>query len=131
MLAYHGAHVLGPKRRPTRPPEKASLGFLNVQAARSARLRGVMLHRDEWRDVLSLREFEVALLVAEGASNKQVARQLGLSEGTVKLHVSNILRKVAARSRSDLIKLGASPNVAAQNASRQSRQAKTPQKRRP
>jgi DNA-binding NarL/FixJ family response regulator len=47
-----------------------------------------MLHRDEWRNVLSLREFEVALLVAEAASNKQVARQLGLSEGTVKLHAA-------------------------------------------
>jgi DNA-binding CsgD family transcriptional regulator len=72
-----------------------------------------MLHRDEWRHVLSHREFEVALLVAEGATNKQVARQLGLSEGTVKLHLYNIFRKVGARSRYVLIKLGASPNAAA------------------
>lgn len=74
-----------------------------------------MLHRDEWRNVLSLREFEVALLVAEGASNKQVARQLGVCEGTVKLHVRSILRKVGASSRYVLIKLGASPNTAAQS----------------
>lgn len=72
-----------------------------------------MLHRDEWRNVLSLREFEVALLVAEGVSNKQVARQLGLSEGTVKLHVHSIFRKVGASTRYGLIKLGASSNAAA------------------
>ena len=74
-----------------------------------------MLHRDEWRHVLSLREFEVALLVAEGASNKQVARRLGLSEGTIKLHVHNIFRKVGASNRYGLIKLSASPNAAAQS----------------
>ena len=74
-----------------------------------------MLHRDEWRNVLSLREFEVALLVAEGASNKQVARQLGVCEGTVKLHVRSILRKVGASSRYVLIKLAASPNAVAQS----------------
>jgi DNA-binding NarL/FixJ family response regulator len=91
-----------------------------------------MVHRDEWRHVLSLREFEVALLAAEGASNKQIARQLGLSEGTVKLHVNNIFRKVGARSRYDLIKLGVTPNAAVQSAtaSRQSHQVK-PQRRRP
>ena len=74
-----------------------------------------MLHRDEWRNVLSLREFEVALLVAEGASNKQVARQLGVCEGTVKLHVRSIFRKVGASSRYRLIKFGASPNADAQS----------------
>ena len=75
-----------------------------------------MLHRDEWRKVLSLREYEVALLVAEGASNKQVARQLGLCEGTVKLHVRSIFRKVGASSRYGLIKLGLSSNAAAPSA---------------
>ena len=74
-----------------------------------------MLHRDEWREALSLREFEVALLVAEGASNKQVARQLGLSEGTIKMHVRNALRKVGASRRYGLIKLGASPDAATQS----------------
>jgi DNA-binding NarL/FixJ family response regulator len=99
-----------------------------------AMVRGVMVLRDEWRNVLSLREFEVALLVADGASNKDIARQLGLSEGTVKLHVYNIFRKVGASSRYGLIKLGASPNAAAQSAaaaSRQSHQAKPLQRRRP
>jgi DNA-binding NarL/FixJ family response regulator len=76
-----------------------------------------MLHRDEWRKVLSQREFEVALLVAEGSSNKQVARQLGLCEGTIKLHVRSIFRKVGASNRYGLIKLGvSSPNADAPSA---------------
>jgi two-component system, NarL family, nitrate/nitrite response regulator NarL len=74
-----------------------------------------MLHRDEWRKALSQREFEVALLVAEGSSNKQVARQLGVCEGTIKLHVRNIFRKVGASSRYSLIKLGVSSNAGAQS----------------
>ena len=104
VLAYQGAHALAASGANC-PPEKAPLGVPNARAARSARMGSAMLHRDEWRNVLSLREFEVALLVAEGTSNKQVARQLGVCEGTVKLHVRSILRKVGASSRYHLIKL--------------------------
>jgi two-component system nitrate/nitrite response regulator NarL len=48
---------------------------------------------------LTAREYQVALLVGRGLSNKEIARQLGLSDGTVKLHVHNILRKLGARNR--------------------------------
>ena len=74
-----------------------------------------MLRRGEWSRVLSEREFEVALLVAEGYSNKQIARELGVCEGTVKLHVSRIFRKVGAGGRYSLIKLAASSSVIAQS----------------
>ena len=53
--------------------------------------------------VLTSRELEVALLVARGCSNKDVARKLDLTEGTVKTHMHNILRKVGAPSRNNLI----------------------------
>jgi DNA-binding NarL/FixJ family response regulator len=43
-----------------------------------------------WVSVLSPREREVAILVARGMANKEVARALGLSPGTVKLHVHSI-----------------------------------------
>jgi DNA-binding NarL/FixJ family response regulator len=72
-----------------------------------------MLHREQWNKVLSQREFEVALLVAQGSSNKQVARELGVCEGTVKLHVRSIFRKVGASSRHSLIGLSALPSAAA------------------
>lgn len=68
-----------------------------------------MLQIEEWSKVLSQREFEVALLVAHGSSNKQVARELGVCEGTVKLHVRSIFRKVGASSRFALIRLSVTP----------------------
>ncbi len=58
---------------------------------------------DVWSKVLSPREGEVALLVAGGLSNKEVARELGLSEGTVKIHLHNIFQKLGAKSRYHLI----------------------------
>ncbi len=53
--------------------------------------------------VLSPREREVATLVARGLSNKEVARELGLSSGTVKIHLHNIFQKLGAKSRYGLI----------------------------
>jgi DNA-binding CsgD family transcriptional regulator/signal transduction histidine kinase len=54
---------------------------------------------------LSPREREVLRLVASGARNRDVARKLGISENTVKFHVSNLLRKAGARSRAELAAL--------------------------
>ena len=48
---------------------------------------------------LTRREKSVLQLVARGLSNKEVARMLHLSEGTVKTHVSNILAKLGVPSR--------------------------------
>jgi DNA-binding NarL/FixJ family response regulator len=51
---------------------------------------------------LTDREREIARLIAEGASNPEIARQLFLSRKTVERHVSNMLRKVGARNRAEL-----------------------------
>jgi two-component system nitrate/nitrite response regulator NarL len=48
---------------------------------------------------LTPREFEILALLAEGQSNKVIARNLGISDGTVKLHVKSILRKLGVHSR--------------------------------
>jgi DNA-binding NarL/FixJ family response regulator len=48
---------------------------------------------------LSERELEVLRLIAEGASNKDIAGRLFLAEGTVKNHVTNILGKLVASGR--------------------------------
>ena len=48
---------------------------------------------------LSDREREVLLLLAQGASNREIADRLVISEGTVKNHVSNILAKLQAENR--------------------------------
>lgn len=54
------------------------------------------------RDRLSARELEVARMVAAGASNREIARQLFITEGTVKNHVSSVLRKLGLRDRTQL-----------------------------
>ena len=48
---------------------------------------------------LTPREMEILCHLAEGQSNKEIARELGISDGTVKLHVRAILRKLRVRSR--------------------------------
>ena len=48
---------------------------------------------------LTPRETEILGLLAEGQSNKAIARNLGISDGTVKLHVKAILRKLDVHSR--------------------------------
>ena len=50
-------------------------------------------------DELTPRETEILGLLAEGQSNKAIARNLGISDGTVKLHVKAILRKLNVHSR--------------------------------
>jgi len=50
-------------------------------------------------DELTPRESEILSLLAEGQSNKVIARNLGISDGTVKLHVKAILRKLGVHSR--------------------------------
>lgn len=48
---------------------------------------------------LTEREHEILELLAEGMSNKLIARRLHISDGTVKVHVKNLLRKLNLRSR--------------------------------
>ena len=50
-------------------------------------------------DPLSPREIEIIRLVATGASNKEIADKLVISEGTVKNHLSSILSKLSVRDR--------------------------------
>jgi DNA-binding NarL/FixJ family response regulator len=49
---------------------------------------------------LSTREVEIAQLLAEGYSNRQIARHLSIAESTVKAHLTSILGKLGVRSRS-------------------------------
>lgn len=54
-------------------------------------------------DVVTRREIEVLHLMADGASNEQIARRLVISVGTVKSHVKRILRKLNASNRAEAV----------------------------
>lgn len=53
--------------------------------------------------VLSPREVRVLQLIAKGNSNKHIARELEISEGTVKIHVKNILAKLEVNDRTHAV----------------------------
>jgi two-component system, NarL family, nitrate/nitrite response regulator NarL len=54
---------------------------------------------------LTAREREIVLLVAEGLSNKEVARRTGVTEGTVKIHLHNIYQKLGVANRTTMAAL--------------------------
>jgi DNA-binding NarL/FixJ family response regulator len=54
---------------------------------------------------LSPREIEIARLIAQGKSNREIAELLYISESTVKNHISNILRKLELKDRVDIATL--------------------------
>ncbi|HZR00065.1 MAG TPA: response regulator transcription factor [Chloroflexota bacterium] len=56
---------------------------------------------------LSAREREVLGLIAEGLPGKQIARQLGISERTVKFHTASLLRKLGADNRAQAVAVAA------------------------
>jgi DNA-binding CsgD family transcriptional regulator len=53
--------------------------------------------------VLTPRELEVLALLAEGASNKTIARRLSISVHTAKFHVASLLDKLDAAGRTDAV----------------------------
>jgi DNA-binding CsgD family transcriptional regulator len=57
-------------------------------------------------EVLTAREHEVLELLAAGLSNRRIAETLGISEHTVKFHVSAILAKLGVSSRAAAIRRG-------------------------
>jgi two-component system NarL family response regulator len=54
-------------------------------------------------DGLSQRELGVLRLLATGQSNKQIARVIGITEGTVKFHVTAVMAKLSAKSRTEAV----------------------------
>jgi DNA-binding NarL/FixJ family response regulator len=65
-----------------------------------------MLHREagmrRLATILTARETEVMRCVAGGLSNQQIADKLIVREGTIKIHVHNIYRKLGINNRVDL-----------------------------
>jgi non-specific serine/threonine protein kinase len=53
-------------------------------------------------EALTPREHQVAVLVRQGRTNRQIGRQLGIAEKTAEVHVHNIIRKLGASSRAEV-----------------------------
>jgi FixJ family two-component response regulator len=60
---------------------------------------------------LTPREKEIMMLVAEGHSSKVIALDLGISERTVELHRSRFMKKMAARSVADLVRMASAADI--------------------
>src|SRR5690606_14502956 len=66
------------------------------QTARAATL-------DSLRNVLTERQVEVLQLLSKGKPNKLIGRSLGISEGTVKIHLAAIFRALNVRNRTEAV----------------------------
>lgn len=93
--------------------EKPVVGHALVEAvaqafARDARQRRSAAEESTRQDLLArltARELEVVRLIARGLSNKEIARELGISYRTVEIHRSHIMQKLAADSVVDLVQI--------------------------
>lgn len=57
---------------------------------------------NQWIESLTPRELQILQELAEGKSNRVISEDLHISEGTVKVHVKNLLRKANAKSRTEM-----------------------------
>jgi len=60
----------------------------------------------EFSEEITSRETDVLRMLAEGLVNKDIAARLGISEHTVKFHISSILDKLGASTRTEAVTLG-------------------------
>ncbi len=60
---------------------------------------------------LTPREEEIMMLVAEGHASKVIALDLGISERTVELHRSRVMKKMSARSVADLVRMASTVDI--------------------
>jgi two-component system, NarL family, response regulator YdfI len=56
--------------------------------------------------ILSPREIKILRMIAEGLGNKEIASKLGISDHTVKFHISSIFAKLGAANRAEAVTLG-------------------------
>jgi DNA-binding NarL/FixJ family response regulator len=77
----------------------AAAGQVELCPEAAARLLREVRTPDQGPDSLTERETEVLKLLAQGQSNKEIARALTVSEQTVKTHVSHVLEKLGVPSR--------------------------------
>jgi DNA-binding CsgD family transcriptional regulator len=85
---------------------KTSPNFFETQTSSTLDVKHKQ-HDDELISTLTPREIEVARLVSQGATNKELAKTLFITENTAKAHVKNILHKLEIRNRQQIAALTA------------------------
>ncbi len=81
--------------------------MLSTSTAESlAAVYGDQQVEEELSEEITPREIEVLRMLAEGLVNKDIAARLGISEHTVKFHISSILDKLGASTRTEAVILG-------------------------
>lgn len=83
--------------------KEAALGKM-VMSEKLTQILATALRKPEKKGVnilssLTSREYEILKLIAKGLSNKLIARELDISDGTVKVHVKHLLKKLNLKSR--------------------------------
>jgi DNA-binding NarL/FixJ family response regulator len=86
-------------------------GRSTIVAAAAQVLVRVGRHEMSLGDDLTKRERAVLATLADGMSNKQIAKELRVSQATVRLHVSNILAKLGADTRTEAVSLALRHNL--------------------
>jgi two-component system nitrate/nitrite response regulator NarL len=94
VAVFRGKAPVSPASSPA-----ASAGTLPAGAAPGEAPAAPAARDDSGAALLSAREREVLTLIAQGDSNKAIARKLDIAETTVKIHVQHILRKLQLTSR--------------------------------
>jgi DNA-binding NarL/FixJ family response regulator len=79
-------------------------GLGRWSAPRPAVAESIAASRDD-DAVLTRREVQIVRLLAEGDSNARIARRLTISEGTVKTHITRVLRKLGAANRAEAVSI--------------------------
>ena len=103
LASFERARALEVFEQVAREAEELGAGFYVAAAHQGMRALGARPWRRRPTDgALTDRELEVARLVAEGASNREVAGTLFLSQKTVERHLSNLFKKLGARNRTEL-----------------------------
>jgi len=90
-------------------PEQIDAALRAVAVGLSVRIaeeRGSVfeaVHENDERTLLTPREVEVLSAVANGMTNKEIARELGISRHTVKFHLESLMRKLGVSSRAEAV----------------------------
>jgi NarL family two-component system response regulator YdfI len=84
----------------------AGLVVMHLEALDSLLPTDAEKQSDSADEILTPREIEVLRMIAEGLGNKEIASKLGISDHTVKFHISSTFAKLGASNRAEAVTLG-------------------------